>query len=143
LRVNPKRLALLIPPLRRLHEDRNRLKAQLGEQRERLTAKLHAERTQAATRLDKERARYSPMRRLLEHMKRYGVDVVLDVGANVGQYGRSLRKDGFRGEILSFEPLSTQQTANDRTSARPRRGANEFTKIASVSYRPGSRPATS
>jgi FkbM family methyltransferase len=42
------------------------------------------------------------LRRLIAH---FGIDCVIDVGANAGQYARQLRKDvGFRGVILSFEP---------------------------------------
>lgn len=39
---------------------------------------------------------------LLAHSK---PDMVLDVGANEGQYGTSIRSLGFRGSIVSFEPL--------------------------------------
>lgn len=42
------------------------------------------------------------MQRILHH---HEVDLILDVGANVGQYGRYLREIGYTGKIISFEPL--------------------------------------
>jgi FkbM family methyltransferase len=38
-------------------------------------------------------------------MRSYGVDLVVDVGASDGEYAASLRRLGYNGDIVSFEPL--------------------------------------
>lgn len=46
------------------------------------------------------------------------IDLVIDVGANKGQFGRLLRKIGYKGDILSFEPVgSTFEILKRRSSA--------------------------
>jgi FkbM family methyltransferase len=48
------------------------------------------------------------------------IDVVLDVGANRGQYGAMLRRFGYRGRIVSFEPLHEPlRTLRRRAAADP------------------------
>lgn len=79
------------------------------------------------------------LRNIQRHLRRLGVDirgwpsaqslafartrilrshsnlVVLDVGANVGQWGSAVRESGFRGTIISFEPLPEAFSALTRT----------------------------
>ncbi len=45
--------------------------------------------------------------RLKHFLDYYQIDLVFDVGANVGQYSTFLRKLGYNKKIVSFEPLST------------------------------------
>lgn len=45
------------------------------------------------------------------------VDVLLDVGANEGQYAVRMRRAGFAGRIASFEPLSDAFAALERRAA--------------------------
>jgi len=45
--------------------------------------------------------------RLAKVLSDYDVDLVIDVGANEGQFGDLLRSIGYHGKMVSFEPLST------------------------------------
>lgn len=43
---------------------------------------------------------------MVDFLASRNIDVVLDVGANTGQFAKSLRQDGYCGRIISFEPTS-------------------------------------
>ena len=49
---------------------------------------------------------HNPRWRLSNLLTRCGISVVLDVGANEGNFARELRELGFTGQIVSFEPLA-------------------------------------
>ena len=48
----------------------------------------------------------SPFKSIIRNMDMAKVSYVLDVGANVGQFGIDIRRHGFKGQIVSFEPVS-------------------------------------
>lgn len=51
---------------------------------------------------------HSPYRTIYQNLAALGIEVILDVGANVGQFAVDMRRSGFKGQIHSFEP--TKQT---------------------------------
>jgi FkbM family methyltransferase len=53
--------------------------------------------------IDVVRARKNP--NIMDFIENRRIDLVLDVGANTGQFGQSLRHRGYAGRIISFEPV--------------------------------------
>lgn len=51
-------------------------------------------------------------------LRKAGVDLVIDVGANEGQYVRGLRDCGYAGPVVSVEPLGSAFAALSSASSR-------------------------
>lgn len=63
-----------------------------------------------------------------------GIDAVLDIGANVGQFATELRRAGFTGRIVSVEPLAAAHAALVRAAAAD---PNWFVERAGAGAEPG------
>jgi FkbM family methyltransferase len=50
--------------------------------------------------------KYPPARRM-KIISACGIDLIFDVGANIGQYAQQMRRLGYRGRIVSFEPINS------------------------------------
>jgi FkbM family methyltransferase len=50
-------------------------------------------------------------------LRKHGIDQVFDVGANQGQFALRLRRLGWQGRIVSFEPLSREHALLTRHAA--------------------------
>lgn len=66
------------------------------------------------TRRSKAKPTQAQLIAVLEHFR---ITCILDVGANVGQYAAMLRAWGYRGRIISFEPLPLAHAALERRAA--------------------------
>ncbi|RUV70442.1 MAG: FkbM family methyltransferase [Mesorhizobium sp.] len=66
--------------------------------------------------------------RFIHFLRMHGIDTVLDVGANRGQFAQQLFNNGFEGRVISFEPLPDEHALlieaaaafGDRWSVAPR-----------------------
>lgn len=63
---------------------------------------------------------YFASKRRVELMHRHAVDLVVDVGANRGQFATEIRRDGWTGPILSLEPLPEAFRLLSAASSRDR-----------------------
>ena len=68
------------------------------------------------------RAKARPLQaQLIAVLERFEVGCVIDVGANAGQYGATLREWGYAGRIVSFEPQAVpHRRLARRAAADPR-----------------------
>lgn len=60
----------------------------------------------------------SPAAQLASALSLAGIDMVFDIGANQGQFAREIREHGYKGKIVSFEPLTTAREKLLLLSAR-------------------------
>jgi FkbM family methyltransferase len=68
-----------------------------------------------------QRLEYSPTTQLMLTMKRFDVNLVIDVGANIGQFASELFDRGYQGEIISIEPLpAAHSTLNEAALSNPK-----------------------
>jgi len=77
----------------------------------------------------------------LSHLRRSETDLVLDVGANSGQFAQQLFGAGYTGQVISFEPLSSAHAAlakaardNPKWEVEPRcaLGASAATAVINI-----------
>lgn len=69
-------------------------------------------------RVDLEVSKGAHPNRVARTLRARGIDTVLDVGANVGQFSAMLRSAGFDGRIVSCEPLEAAHRELVRRAAR-------------------------
>src|SRR5690242_19513073 len=58
---------------------------------------------------------------MINSLRVHDINLVLDVGANTGQFGQNLRALGYTGHIVSFEPLSGAHRVLVKTASRDKK----------------------
>ncbi len=58
---------------------------------------------------------------MLKGINRFEVDLILDVGANAGQFALQFRSLGYKGRLVSFEPLSSAHAKLEKAARRDSR----------------------
>jgi len=58
---------------------------------------------------------------LLKGLKKFKVDLVLDIGANIGQFAIELRDIGYLDRIVSFEPLTEAHAQLKRAASKDKK----------------------
>ena len=53
---------------------------------------------------------------LLQSLNNFNIDILFDIGANKGQFSSHLRMFGYKGKIVSFEPLSDAHKTLEKTA---------------------------
>lgn len=59
-----------------------------------------------------------PLKNLVKLAKEHQVDLLLDVGANTGQFAEKMINSGFKGQVISFEPLSSAYPVLQKNATR-------------------------
>lgn len=89
--------------------------------------------------------RSSPFDYILSHIANHKIETLLDVGANIGQFGIDMRLAGFREQIVSFEPgrAAFDQLTKNAQKYQPWRafnvglGSTETSKFLNISGNDG------
>jgi FkbM family methyltransferase len=61
---------------------------------------------------------FFPMGRLIKMFQTHGIDLLLDIGANTGQFAMNLQIYGYKGRIVSFEPVRSAYDELCRNASR-------------------------
>jgi FkbM family methyltransferase len=59
--------------------------------------------------------------RRMKIIRHYDINTLFDIGANAGQYGKSIREMGYKGKIISFEPLNDAFDELEKISSKDKK----------------------